>query len=102
VFGFELRGIWFCFVITVDCSDVQRDYLHGREDASSDVCRIDRIDMSVNLPSFDAETPPPPYTPPKMMCVFPAYEEAPPPYESLSRSQSSETVASEQNTGRSE
>jgi len=92
------------FAITVDCSDGEShgDYLHRREDASSDVCRIDRIDMSVSLPSFDAETPPPPYTPPKMMCMFPTYEEAPPPYESMSRSQSTETVASEQNIGRSE
>ena len=83
--------------MTVDCreNESDSDYLHRREDASSDVCRIDRIDVSVSLPSFDAETRPPPYTPPKMMCMFPAYEEAPPPYESMSRLQSSETVPSD-------
>ena len=80
------------FAITVDCRERQ-DYLHQREDASSDVCRNDRIDISISLPSFDTETPPPPYTPQKIMCLLPAYEEAPPPYESMSTSQSSETVA---------
>jgi len=82
--------------VTVDGCDggSDGDYLHQREDASSDICRTDRIDMSVSLPSCDVETPPPPYTPPKLMYMIPAYEEAPPPYESMSRSQSSETVAS--------
>jgi len=91
------------FAITVDCRDGEsQDYLHRREDASSDVCRIDRIDMSISLPSFNTDTPPPPYTPPKVMCIFPAYEEAPPPYEAMSWFQSSETVVSEQNIGHSE
>lgn len=91
------------FVCQVDCRDGESDgdYLHRREDASSDVCRTDRIDMSVSLPSFDVETPPPPYTPPKLICVIPAYEEAPPPYESMSGSHSSETVASQQNISHS-
>jgi len=91
------------FAFTVDCRDSGSDvdYLHRREDASSDVCRIDRVDMSISLPSFDVDTPPPPYAPRKMMCVFPAYEEAPPPYESISGSHSSETVASERNVSRS-
>ena len=74
------------FVITADCHDCETravDYLHHREDASSDVCRNDRIDLSVSLPSFNVETPPPVYTPPKMMCFFPECEEAPPPYESV-------------------
>jgi len=77
--------------MAVDCRDSESDvdYLHRREDASSDVCRVDRIDLSVNLPSFDLETPPPPYTPPKLM--IPAYEEASPPYESMILSQLPET-----------
>lgn len=90
--------------MTVDCRDGESDgdYLHWREDASSDVCRTDRIDMSVSLPSsFDVETPPPPYMLPKLMCMIPAYEEAPPPYESVSGSHSSETVASQQNVSHS-
>jgi len=90
--------------MTVDCCDSENDvdYLHRREDASSDVCRIDRIDMSVTLPSFDVDTPPPPYTPPKLMCMVPAYEEAPPPYESMSGSHSLETVVSEHIVSHSE
>jgi len=84
----------------VECCDGESDvdYLHHREDASSDVCRTDRIDVSVALPSsFNLETPPPPYTPLKVMFMIPAYEEAPPPYESMSGSQSLETVASQEN-----
>jgi len=90
----------FSCLRALDCRDAERvaDYLHRREDASSDVCRIDRVDVSISLPSFDTDSLPPPYSPPKMMCVFPAYEEAPPPYESMSGSHSSETVASEENS----
>jgi len=103
LFDISVFLYWWWLLFAVDCRDSESDvdYLHRREDASSDVCRIDRVDMSISLPSFNVDTPPPPYAPPKMMCVFPAYEEAPPPYESISRSHSSETVVSERNVSHS-
>jgi hypothetical protein len=68
--------------VFVDVAAGADNYLSHREDGSSDVSRYERgLEVSISLPSYDVDMPPPPYASPKPSFLLPSYDDVPPPYE---------------------